>query len=767
MSKTYPIANTGDISSTKELIQQTLKKRKAVKETRKIIEDNLRSLEKKLNNKTNGFFGKMFSSDNEREQLGRHVDGVRQQLADVTTELSLLAVDISPFHLHVTDDRYIAFIEAAESISQSQKTWQVTSSVRNTEAKSSAASSVTKSEIAIFLTELELIHSDYKAVCFKNVAGPAIFIYPGVAIWFTGNDQANIASTGDLNFFFHPQRFITSSFPADSEVIDKVWDKVNKNGEPDLRFRDNFQTPVVRYASLEFTLPGAGEFNYYISNYQAGEAFAGAFEAILSTGQINPLSTTIKPAAMSEFTKSYYTLLKDFATELTHFFKVIKNDKEALLNISASIGTYPESEGIASILIYDFCQATKLLNSSEYKNTDLETTGLSLACSCLLNSNLLESEYAHLTRLFKSNQLESLVTSFYEMGKNGNPLPHKYDSPFGLLVQLKEINHHLFDEYAGMIYRLVNILAKADGHISKDEEANLKKIYQLTHHPVPQAAVKPAIVETTTQSLEEILAELDEMIGLDEVKSEVKTLVNFIRIQKTREAAGLKTSGLSYHVVFTGNPGTGKTTVARIVAKLYKALGVLQQGHLVETDRSGLIAEYIGQTAAKVNKAVDSALNGVLFIDEAYALAGSNNNDYGHEAVATLIKRIEDDRHRLVVIMAGYNGEMQEFISTNPGFQSRFNRYISFRDYTADELYAIFELYCRRSEYKINEEASVQLKQLFQQAYDSRNESFGNGRLVRNIFEKTLENQANRIAGIAALTTEILTTITEEDIAGK
>lgn len=766
MSKTYPLAVAGNIESTKKLIQETLEKRTKLKASKDTIERNLRSLEKKLRRKTKGFFGKIFSSDSEREQLRIEVDGVRQQLADVTTELSLLAVDISPFQQQVTDEKYIAFIEAAERISQSQKTWQITSSVRNTEIKSSAAHSVTKSEIAIFVTELELIHSDYKAVCFKNVTGPPLFIYPGIAIWFTGNDQANIASSAELDFFFHPQRFITSSFPADAEVIDKVWDKVNKNGGPDLRFSNNFQIPVVRYASLEFTVPGLGERNYYISNYPAGEAFAEAFEAITSTTPLLKIMTQKKPALTNAFTQSYYDLLKEFSQELDRFFSSSRQDDIIIKKIEGITGKTPDRQFIGALMIYDFCQATRLLNSKKYKNTDLETAGMGFACSGLLSKNsLLEQDYEVLAHLYALNEQEDAVRSLFEIGKEGNPLPHKYDSPFGLLVQLKEINHPLFDEYAGMIYRLVNILAKADGHISKDEEANLKKIYQLTHHPVPQAAIKTAIVETTTQSLEEILAELEEMIGLDEVKNEVKTLVNFIRIQKTREASGLKTSGLSYHVVFTGNPGTGKTTVARIVAKLYKALGVLQQGHLVETDRSGLIAEYMGQTAAKVNKTVDGALNGVLFIDEAYALAGSHNNDYGHEAVAALIKRIEDDRHRLVVIMAGYTGEMQEFINTNPGFQSRFNRYISFRDYTPDELYAIFELYCRRSEYKINGEASVQLKQLFQQAYDTRNESFGNGRLVRNMFEKTLENQANRIAGIATLTTEILTTITEDDIA--
>lgn len=190
------------------------------------------------------------------------------------------------------------------------------------------------------------------------------------------------------------------------------------------------------------------------------------------------------------------------------------------------------------------------------------------------------------------------------------------------------------------------------------------------------------------------MKELDSLIGLKSVKDEISELRNFIKIQQMRKSQGLKTSHISYHCVFTGNPGTGKTTVARIVAEIYRNMGILSKGHLVETDRSGLIAEYLGQTAVKTNQIIDSALDGVLFIDEAYSLVQkySNSSDYGHEAVATLLKRMEDDRDRLVVILAGYGDEMKDFIDTNPGLQSRFNRYIHFEDYGVDELLAIFKL---------------------------------------------------------------------------
>ena len=259
-------------------------------------------------------------------------------------------------------------------------------------------------------------------------------------------------------------------------------------------------------------------------------------------------------------------------------------------------------------------------------------------------------------------------------------------------------------------------------------------------------------------------ADLDGLIGLDTVKEEVKTLRNYVLIQQEREKKGLKSTQVSYHCVFTGNPGTGKTTVARIVADVYRNLGVLKKGHLVETDRSGLVADYVGQTATKTNKIIDRALDGVLFIDEAYSLVGGSDNDYGKEAIATLLKRMEDERDRLVVILAGYSDEMKQFIDSNPGLQSRFNRYIHFPDYNADELFQIFETNCQKNDYVMSEEAKTALKSLLDKAVAEKDKNFGNARFVRNLFEKTLERQANRLSKQENLSKEMLTEITEPDL---
>lgn len=259
-------------------------------------------------------------------------------------------------------------------------------------------------------------------------------------------------------------------------------------------------------------------------------------------------------------------------------------------------------------------------------------------------------------------------------------------------------------------------------------------------------------------------SDLDGLIGLDSVKEEVKTLRNYILIQQEREKQGLKSTSVSYHCVFTGNPGTGKTTVARIVADVYRSLGVLKKGHLVETDRSGLVADYVGQTATKTNKIIDRALDGVLFIDEAYSLANGGENDYGKEAIATLLKRMEDNRDRLVVILAGYSNEMKQFIDSNPGLQSRFNRYIHFPDYNADELFQIFEVNCQKHDYVMTDGAKSTLKLLLEKAVAEKDQNFGNARFVRNLFEKTIERQANRLSKQGFYSKDTLTEITAEDL---
>ena len=262
------------------------------------------------------------------------------------------------------------------------------------------------------------------------------------------------------------------------------------------------------------------------------------------------------------------------------------------------------------------------------------------------------------------------------------------------------------------------------------------------------------------------MEDLNELIGLTGIKHDVRELYDFTKIQKLRKDAGMKTVPVSMHLVFTGNPGTGKTTVARILARLYKQIGVLSTGQLVECDRSGLVAGYVGQTAVKTQKKIEEAMGGVLFIDEAYSLARSadQGTDFGQEAIDTILKAMEDHRDEFVVIVAGYTKPMETFIHSNPGLQSRFNKFIEFPDYTVDELLAIFDLNCRKYEYVPDPEAREQVKTLLMLRKAQMPENFANAREVRNLFETIITNQARRIAVLEHPTKEEMQQITLEDL---
>ena len=265
------------------------------------------------------------------------------------------------------------------------------------------------------------------------------------------------------------------------------------------------------------------------------------------------------------------------------------------------------------------------------------------------------------------------------------------------------------------------------------------------------------------EKIEDLQAELDSYIGLGAVKKEVRNLINMVRVHQMRRENGLPTTDLSLHMVFSGNPGTGKTTVARLMARIYHALGILSKGQLVEVDRSGLVAGYVGQTALKTAKVIEKALGGVLSIDEAYALNGRAENDFGQEAIDTILKAMEDHRDDLVVIAAGYDGLMDDFIHSNPGLESRFNRFLHFDDYSVDEMMDIFKMQCKKGCYTLADQAEEQVRDFIRQE-NTNGVSFGNARGVRNLFEQILVHQSNRLAELEQVSREALMEITAEDV---
>lgn len=516
----------------------------------------------------------------------------------------------------------------------------------------------------------------------------------------------------------------------------------------------------------------------YISSM--GTIIIGAFGAFIGIAIMSQSKVTVNPPANApeSSTGSFMQTTTYFNGIDPDFFDSVRYCGDKLYDFMQSINDDPRlREELIRAVHYtsvdnslSFTELIKMLMASDilkiYRRLDYEIETDRKESFALIYL---------ISRLHKMNSLTfDKLPLFYdrlvEILSNYLPILEKINAdnePSGALFLLGTLINNIDTEtgkrYYYLLYRYASLIAKSDGTVTKKESDFLKSI---------MAARGNGSDETAAQTIENNPAHVEkngmdrllELIGLETVKSDVATLTNFIKIQNMRAAKGMKAPALSYHCVFTGNPGTGKTTVARILASIYKELGILKKGHLIETDRSGLVAEYVGQTAVKTNKIIDSAIGGVLFIDEAYSLVTGPQNDYGKEAIATLLKRMEDDRGRLVVILAGYTQEMQLFIDSNPGLQSRFNRYITFADYTEEELLKIFLSNLNKYDYTITDEATEKMKLLIGRAVVTKDHNFGNARWVRNIFEKTLEIQANRLATDGNISKDALTTITEYDI---
>ncbi|MBR1848866.1 MAG: AAA family ATPase [Lachnospiraceae bacterium] len=300
---------------------------------------------------------------------------------------------------------------------------------------------------------------------------------------------------------------------------------------------------------------------------------------------------------------------------------------------------------------------------------------------------------------------------------------------------------------------MVNLIDKEKENL---QNKNAEALKTATASAAPE---KPEEPETDP------MEDLDALIGLTAIKDDVKELIAFVKIQKMRKEQGLKAVPVSLHLVFTGNPGTGKTTVARILARLYKQIGVLSKGQLVEVDRSGLVAGYVGQTAIKTQEKISQAMGGVLFIDEAYALS-QKDDAFGQEAIDTILKAMEDNRDDFVVIVAGYTEPMEVFINSNPGLKSRFNKYIEFEDYSIDDLEKIFMMNCKKYDYVLEEDVEKHVRELIVQRKMEHSENYANAREVRNLFEEIITNQAKRVADLENPDSEAMTKICLQDLPG-
>ena len=575
-------------------------------------------------------------------------------------------------------------------------------------------------------------------------------------------------------YYIYPQHIIRATSPCDFEIYPITDDtiKVEEVYFPDKEYKpqdaeqlskvqsSRTNIPSYRYATITINTAGLSA-SFMVSNCKVAKAFGLEYASyangvttrkiISGTATNDHVNENIDYKTINTAASNLYIQLHKMSE--TASIRDLLNCEDQLAD--ADPLNFTISSRLALIALLDVLRCYKELGYS-YNLSGKEGVGLSIFIMKLCSSgSITESE------IEMNGQGMKIASEFV----NGFIDSVKFEFPADRFIVIDilrnaNIDDDIIDQYAIRLYRFASILAKCDGHITETESSCLRNIMSFTKQG------NNTNRSSSSQPMQKGDAErqLNELIGLEPVKDEVRRLTNFIRVQQLRQTKGMKCSPISYHCVFTGNPGTGKTTVARIVSEIYRDLGILKKGHLIETDRAGLVAEYVGQTAVKTNKIIDSALDGVLFIDEAYSLVQGGANDFGAEAIATLLKRMEDDRNRLVVILAGYGNEMKQFIDSNPGLQSRFNRYIHFIDYTADNLIDIFRLNIHKYDYILDPAAEFQLKVLFNNAIAHKDQNFGNGRYARNILEKVLENQASRLANEYNITEDTLRTILISDI---
>ena len=627
--------------------------------------------------------------------------------------------------------------------------------------------SVVKKKIQLKYGFFDEMKIPYEVPVLFDSNGKTFYFYPRFVIVADSTDFS-VIPISDVIITYNPCEFREDgTVPSDATTIGTTYQYVNKNGEQDKRHSINLSYPIVQYGQIMLE-PFKTEF--LVSNYLLAKNFCIAFKQ-LKNNTFEPLPELIEknddvPLITSQqYFNDIWFLCKriyEFTSELAKdksFIKIMENLVKGDITISGNKLTAPKDK----IHFYMLMDILNCYNGLEHPVELDKKEGLALLLYAVLhfNNGEIELDYSKLDML-KAKCTDYIEDYLIQLNDSLKEL----NAPFCIELCLKEYDSQLHDKYIVLMYRYASLIAKADGKVSETEVNWLNMIMNMKIGDNTNVENKSSKKTTKKRSPKDASAkELASLIGLTSVKEEITSLANYVKIQKMRQEKGMKTPPVSYHCVFTGNPGTGKTTVARIVAQIYQELGILKKGHLVETDRSGLVAEYVGQTAVKTNKIIDSALDGVLFIDEAYSLVdGGDGDSFGKEAISTLLKRMEDDRDRLVVILAGYTNDMKRFIDSNPGLQSRFNRYIEFPDYTADELLQIFEFNLKNNEYCISDEARTALSEYLQKCVNEKDERFGNGRFVRNLFEKTIERQANRLSQAPNLTAEMLTTIEVGDL---
>lgn len=632
-------------------------------------------------------------------------------------------------------------------------------------------------------TEMLLgLPSKYAVPCLSYSDTGKLYIYPRFVIDVQSNsfEKMYVYPLSKVSIDYKRIVYLEADDPtaaAGAKVVGNHYLHSTKDGDRDYRYSYNPSKPFVEYHpfTISIQLSRSTVDHTFLVNSDDGSweqyfiALKDAYTSAMKETVPEIYSARVANALKYNFSEQYYYELLSIIQRFDSFYrKLSENQKfsDQMVEWSKDIpGLEGDDQSALSIVRYAmYSDIVRCYLGTNYK-IDLKSNeglGLMLFYAVTDPTGSIPLEYETTNKIYelyldKAIEYTNSVESYASQ-----------DSAFVIEKYLNgtDFSPELHDNYVLFLHKLSSVIAKEDKSISDSEANTLNSIMSLRKMGDKEKVVagKVKADEPVAEVLPGAANQLNALIGLSSVKEEIKALASFVKVQKMREKKGMKTSPISYHCVFTGNPGTGKTTVARIVSEIYKELGILKKGHLVETDRSGLVAEYVGQTAVKTNKIIDSALDGILFIDEAYSLVDGGSSDYGKEAIATLLKRMEDDRDRLVVILAGYTDDMKRFIDSNPGLQSRFNRYIEFPDYTAEELLRIFVSMAEKYEYHLSSEALTELRYAFERSAETKDKNFGNGRYVRNLYEKIIEHQATRISKESKVNTASLATIELDDV---